>query len=244
VSFNLFTSGDRWDNSIQGLRHPSGAENDQSDKFEISEVLFAVHETKTPTRLRETPPALGANIRSNRVRIHSAEASLPSYYCRSPLAVTHSCTPNGHPGAEMMENQKDSRAGLIEGLAFHTLECVRMLGTRSADHIRASGHVRRANRPGHMTCNRPQAESQNPNPRASSTHDPVSDIIHESRPEHVRVEVVNAQTFAGPRAAWTRARCTVIVLATVTMPVTYDSELPQFTPAYSSHYLSTPGAAN
>jgi hypothetical protein len=47
-----------------------------------------------------------------------------------------------------------------------------LIGTRSADHIRASGHVPRK-QAGHMTCTRPQAERQNPlATRAPSTHDP------------------------------------------------------------------------
>ena len=37
--------------------------------------------------------------------------------------------------------------GRTRATGSSTLECVRMIGTRSADHIRASGHVRRVNRP-------------------------------------------------------------------------------------------------
>ena len=47
-----------------------------------------------------------------------------------------------------------------------------LIGTRSADHIRASGHVPRE-QAGHMTCTRPQAAHQIPlATRAPSTHDP------------------------------------------------------------------------
>ena len=52
------------------------------------------------------------------------------------------------------------------------LKLTLVIGTRSADHIRASGHAPRK-QAGHMTCTRPQAERQIPlATRASSTHDP------------------------------------------------------------------------
>ena len=52
-----------------------------------------------------------------------------------------------------------------------------VIGTRSADHIRASGHERRANSAGHMTCTRPQAKSQKSlDPWVPSTHDPEPSV--------------------------------------------------------------------
>ena len=52
-------------------------------------------------------------------------------------------------------------------------ERVVLIGTRSADHIRASGHAPRI-QAGHMTCTRPQAARQiSLAMQASSTHDPL-----------------------------------------------------------------------
>ena len=55
-----------------------------------------------------------------------------------------------------------------------TIEHVDLIGTRSADHIRASGHVPRQ-QAGHMTCTRPQIARKIPlATRASSTHEPMT----------------------------------------------------------------------
>ena len=66
------------------------------------------------------------------------------------------------------------RGGRIVGRETPTpdtvIEPVNLIGTRSADTIRASGHVPRE-QAGHMTCTRPQAEGPIPLAiRASSTH--------------------------------------------------------------------------
>jgi hypothetical protein len=63
------------------------------------------------------------------------------------------------------------------------VEPVLLIGTRSADYIRASGHAPRK-QAGHMTCTRPQAARQNSLATRASFSNRCLGCKHNFRPDH------------------------------------------------------------
>jgi hypothetical protein len=125
-----------------------------------------------PAAVHETPPALALTS-------HTRQSFAPSCYCRSALAVTHSCTPNRHLAQNDAERRKIQKVYAKD----EVVEASIGVSPGSAKGLTSAAPPRREtstpadilNRTGYKMCAHPQS------PRRSTSRRRVNDSPVQTR---------------------------------------------------------------